>query len=101
MQSSQAHAVTSGAMYSTVPTGETASSCFVLIDRPKSPRRISFLDVKKMFSSLTSLSQGDSMHYGKGHAQFVQPCQSLRTLAISRWPLAVSSGRQCWGAGLF
>ena len=37
MQCAQGSMCTSGAMYSTVPTGEMASSCFMLIVSPKSP----------------------------------------------------------------
>lgn len=46
---------TSGAMYSTVPTGEMASSCFMLMVRPKSPRRTLPSSAMNMFSSFTSL----------------------------------------------
>lgn len=46
---------TSGAMYSTVPTGEMGISCLRLRASPKSPSFMRLLDVRKMFSSFTSL----------------------------------------------
>ena len=48
-------ATTSGAMYSTVPTGLMASSCFMLMVRPKSPSLTRPSPSRKMFSSLMSL----------------------------------------------
>ena len=42
-------------MYSTVPTGEMASSCILLIVSPKSPTRTEPSAARKMFSSFTSL----------------------------------------------
>ena len=45
----------SGAMYSTVPTGEMASSCILLMVSPKSPTRTEPSAARKMFSSFTSL----------------------------------------------
>ena len=47
-------------MYSTVPTGEIASSCFRLSVRPKSPRRTRPSSPTKTFSSLTSRCTIDS-----------------------------------------
>lgn len=49
---------TSGAMYSTVPTGLIASSCRVLMVSPKSPSLMTCSPVRKMFSSLMSLFAG-------------------------------------------
>ena len=46
---------TSGAMYSTVPTGLIASSWRVLMVSPKSPSLMTCSPVKKMFSNLMSL----------------------------------------------
>lgn len=45
---------TSGDMYSTVPTGLMAASCFMLIVSPKSPSFSSPPLPMKMFSSFTS-----------------------------------------------
>lgn len=47
--------LTSGAMYSTVPTGEIADSCFMLMVSPKSPSLTRPASSMKMFSSLMSL----------------------------------------------
>ncbi len=47
--------ITSGAIYSTVPTGLMATSCFMLMVSPKSPSFTRPSLPMKMFSSLISL----------------------------------------------
>ena len=53
--------ITSGAMYSTVPTGLMATSCFMLMVSPKSPSFTRPSPPMKMFSSLISLHLHSSL----------------------------------------